>query len=325
MLIRYLSLLCAACLMVSCTSSLDKRANDLSHAKPQVPTTTERPVSDFQQVYVHGPFNVRLHTHRHQKASLKIESYPSDLKHIYSYVKDGVLYVSDGKEKARIGRRQFLMQHPTLDINIPEFHGLTYKGEGDIEAHRIRSSLLDLWIMNDKKAVFDGRMNLRHLTLIGQGCTKITGIRSRELSIKLEGAPKVELKGDANLKRVEMDGRGVLDLYWVKSHDLIVRLNGSSQLKLAGKVNRLDGVFSGHSHFSGQYLRVKEAFVKTHDEATADMVAVENQHALATHKSDIYYHNLPPTKTDFMAQNGSILDMRPEALKEEQKYTIYNH
>jgi hypothetical protein len=37
---------------------------------------------------------------------------------------------------------------------------------------------------------------------------------------------------------------------------------------------------------------------------------VEAQHALAKGSSNIYFYDLPDMKADFMAENGSILDLR---------------
>ncbi len=330
--LHLISLMCFIGLLMSCSSTLkqiEHVSDEIDKPKPLHPATEVRPVSDFSQVYIQGPFNVRLHTHKKQPASLTIESDAIDLKYITSYVKDGVLYVSDGPEKKHIGKHRLRMGEATLDINVPELHGFTYKGEGVITAHHIHSDLLDIWLMNSKKSTFDGRINLRRLTVLGSGTTKITGLRSRALCIKLIGtaleSPKVDLKGRANLKRIDMEGSSALGLYWVKSNNLILRLSGTSQLTLAGTVNRLDGVFSDHSHFHGRYLRVKESFVKTNGEAISDISVVDTQHALARDRSDIYYYNLPALRTDFMARNGSVLDMRPEALKEEQPHTIYNH
>jgi hypothetical protein len=323
MLTRWLSLMCFIGLSMSCTSSLKHMSDDLAKPQQLDPISEVRPVPNFTQVYIKGPFNVRLHTHKKQKASLQIEGDRTDLKHIQSYVKGGVLYVSNGSKKGHIGEYRLRMGEATLDINVPELHGLTYLGEGMIAGHHIRSSGLDIWLMNSKQSTLKGRFNLRRLTVSGEGVTKITGIRSRDLRIKLSGAPQVALKGKANLRRLDMDGRGSLSLYWVKSTDLIIRLHGSARLRLAGTVNRLDGVFSGHSHFYGRYLRVKESFVKTNGEAMSDISVIDAQHTLARDKSDIYYYQLPARRTDFMARNGSVLDMRSDVLKQEQVDKIH--
>ncbi len=289
------------------------------------PTEQVRSVPAFTQVYIQGPFDVRLHTNKRQKNRFKLYGDATDLAHIHSYVKQGVLYVSVGPKKAHIGKRRLRMGHAMLDINVPELHGFTYKGEGVITAHKIHSSLLNIWIMNSKKATFDGWINLRHLTAAGTGLTKITGIHSRDLRVKLIGSPKVILEGEANLRRLDMEGSGTLKFNWVKSTDLIVRLGGTSCLTLAGTVNRLDSVASGKSHFDGRYLRVKEAFVKNNGEAVSDISVIDIQHTLARDRSDIYFYNLPSMRTDFMARNGAVLDMRPDDLKMVQPHTVYNH
>ena len=322
---RWAMLMCfICCLSMSCTSSLQQNARRLAEPPRLHPETQVRPMPAFTQVYIVGPFNVRLQTNKKQKPGLTIASDTEDLKLIRSYVKQGVLYVSLGPKKAHIGRRRLRMGDATLDINVPYLQGFTYKGDGVITAHKIHSQRMKIWLMNSKTSTWDGWINLKCLTVAGTGTTKISGIHSGGLRVKLIGEPKVELKGEANLKRLDMEGSSILRFYWVKSKDLIVRLQGTVQLTLAGTVNRLDGVFSDKSHFNGRYLRVKEAFVKTNDEAVSDIAVIGNQHALARDKSDIYYYNLPAFRSDFMARNGSILDMRPEELKAIQPHTTYN-
>lgn len=319
MLARCLTILSFVCLAAGCNTS----PKYLEPERVQ-PTKQVRAVQPFTHVYIEGPFNVQLHTHKNKKHSLTLAGDAVDLSHIQSRVKDGVLYVFVGSKKSYIGGRELRMGEASLDINVPELHGFTYKGEGEITARHIHSSLLDIWLKNPKRTTFEGRMNIRHLTILDSGTTKIMGINSPDLRMNIKGSPKVELKGKANLRRLDMAGNGALEFYWVNSTDLILRLSGRSHVTLAGKVNRLDGVFTQQSYLSGRYLRVKEAFVRTEDEAVSDIAVVEKQHALARGKSDIYYYNLPLLRTDFMAQNGSILDMRPEALKLVQPHTIYN-
>ncbi len=331
MFARCMILMCFICCATGCStlqkySSVHfKEPEELLEPKMLHPTEEVRPAPAFTQVYILGPFNVRLHTDKSKKPSLKIAGDATDLAHVQSYVKQGVLYISVGGKKAHIGKRRLSMGHATLDINVPHLHGFTYKGDGVITAHKIHTGPLNIWLMNSKKSTFSGRMDLRHLTVAGTGFTKITGIHSRDLRIKLIGEPRVVLKGKANLRRVDMEGGASLKLNWVRSSDLIVRLRGSSCLTLAGTVNRLDSVTSDKSHLDARYLRVKEAFVKTNDEAISDVTVTERQHGLARDRSDIYYYNLPDYRMDFMARNGSVLDMRPDELKIVQPDTIYNH
>ena len=320
MLARWLTLMCCIGLMVGCVPP------PVEHVDPPIQMRDEaRAIPSVTQVYIQGPFNVRLHTNKKQKASVNIRGDVVDLGYIKIHVEKGVLYVSVGGKRAHIGKRKLRLGYADLDINLPRLHGFTYKGEGTITAHKIRANPLDIWIANSGKSTWDGYMNLRHLTLVGTGHTQISGIHSNNLTVRMVGAPEVQLRGEANLRRLDIKGGGWISLYWMKSKYLVIRAAGNARIMTAGVVDRLDAVFSDKTHFDGRYLRAKETFVKTNGEAVADIVTVDKQHTLARDKSDIYYYNLPSLRTDFMARNAAVLDMRSEALRMQQPDTIYNH
>ncbi|MDP1614549.1 MAG: hypothetical protein Q8L68_01995, partial [Methylococcales bacterium] len=66
----------------------------------------------------------------------------------------------------------------------------------------------------------------------------------------------------------------------------------------------------------------KESFVKTHDHAIAEVTTLKHQHSLASDASDIYFYKVPKTKADFMAFNGSVLDMHEWA--QDGRFDPYN-
>ena len=82
--------------------------------------------------------------------------------------------------------------------------------------------------------------------------------------------------------------------------------------------------YGGSSQFKGRYLRAQRSFVKTHDQSVAEISAVNHQSNLATDASDIYYFNIPNTRADFMAFNGSVLDMREWSQYDTEEFTRYN-
>ena len=98
----------------------------------------------------------------------------------------------------------------------------------------------------------------------------------------------------------------------------------AAKIQLAGIVNRLEVELWGAARFKGRYLRAQRSFVKTHDKSVAEISAVNHQSTLATDASDIYYYNIPDTRADFMAFNGSVLNMREWSLYELQEFTRYN-
>ena len=121
-----------------------------------------------------------------------------------------------------------------------------------------------------------------------------------------------------------MDNDGWLSMYWIKSKMLIVRGRGAAFIQLAGVADRLDVELWGKAQFHGRYLRANNAFVKTHNQSLAEIAAVNKQHTLASDNSDIHFFNIPSMKTDFMAFNGAVLDMRDWNMPLMQEYNQYN-
>ena len=319
MLARYISLMSFIWLIGSYTTSLA--------TPPPVQIKNEvRSVPSFTQVYIEGPFNVRLHTNRKQKPSLSIRGDVMDLGRIQTRVVHHVLYIKVYQKRERFGGKPRLrMGSADLDIKMPKLYRFAYQGQGTITAHNIHASPLDISIENTKNTTWSGRLGLRYLTLRGPGSTHITGIHSPNLNVKLEGSPHVILRGEASLRNLYTEGDGWLNLYWVKGGRVVVRSVGSTRVSLAGSVDLLEGCFSGKTRFDGHYLRAKETFIKTHDEAIAEISSVNDQHTLAQGASDIYYYNRPARRTDYMRDVGAVLDMRSEELKLIQPSQMYDH
>lgn len=326
MLARYISLMFFIYLSVGCAPSPEIRA--LTAPPPPIQVKEEvRDVPAFTRVSIKGPFNVQIHTNKRQKPGLKVRGDVIDLTHIKTHVKKGVLYVTvkSYQHRERLGGPKLRMGSADLTLNIPMLRGFTYKGNGTITANKIHANPLDISIENNKNSTWHGSIGLRYLTLIGKGETKITGIYSRNLHVKLIDSPHVILRGEANLRRLTTQGDGWLNMYWVKGRDVVIRSIGSTRISLAGSVERLDACFSGKTHFDGQYLRAKETFVKTNDEAVAKITTIRDQHTFANNVSDIYYYNLPTRRTNLMNRDAAILDMRPDELKLVQPDKPYDH
>lgn len=327
MLARYISLMCCIWLVGSYIPSVAMPSSSLRSPPPPIQIKEEiREVPSFTQVHIDGPFNVRLHTNKKHKPGIKVRGDVMDLVRIQTYVKRHVLYIKIYEKRERFGSKPRLrMGSADLDINVPNLHRFTYQGQGVITAHKIQANPIDISIDNHKNSNWSGRIGLRYLVLQGKGNTNITGINSPNLSVKLAGSPHAILRGEANLRRLYSEGDGWLNFYWVKGGRVMVRSIGSTRVSLAGSVELLDGCFSGKTRFDGHYLRAKESFIKTHDEAVAEISTVNDQHTLAQGASDIYYYNRPARRTDYMEGDAAVLDMRSEALKLIQPGQMYDH
>lgn len=275
-----------------------------------------RQLPAFNQVTVEGNVNVSLHTgYAHPK--LILHGDPTDLLQVKTVVTGSSLLISVGKGYPRCGPI-------TAEIRGRYLNAFNYRGAGTITGNNLRSGLLDLSIDNPGRTTLGGKIFLRKLTVSGGGYTQISGISSQNLQLAIADKSRVQLSGMVNITRLNLDSDAWLALYWVKSNALIVRARGHSFVQLSGVVGKLDVELWEQAQFKGRYLRAGRAFVKTHDKAIAELSAVRRQHTLATDASDIYFYNIPTMRTDFMAFNGAVLDMRDWDLYDMQEYDRYN-
>jgi Putative auto-transporter adhesin, head GIN domain len=313
MLKRYGSLILIGFFLTSCAHfSAPKKANPIS-----LPSIKQvRPFTAFNQVDIQGPINVTLHT-GYKKPQLLLSGDPRDLAQIHTVVSDYTLYLVVGRGFPKYGAIH-------ADIQTQFLNRVSFKGEGQLNGAQLHTGVLDLFLANKGTTKLGGSIGLRRLDVIGNGFTEITGIASRNLQIHLKGNPKVRLVGVANITNLALDGTTWFSFYWLKSDTLIIRAKKASRIQLAGVVNRLDVELWGRSQFKGRYLRAQRSFVKTHDHAVAEISSVNHQSTLATDASDIYYYNIPSTRADFMAYDGSVLKMREWDPFDMQDFNRYN-
>jgi len=274
-------------------------------------------VTAFNQVDVQGRINVFLHTgYKEPQAIIKGDS--RDLAYVKTLVANNTLYVVLGEGYPHHGAVD-------LDIKGKFLNRFRYVGSGMIHGNQLHTSALDLSVTNYHGSTkLGGYIGLRQLDVGGDSLLQISGVASHYLQMRIRGNAKVQLAGEANVANLFMEGNNSLSLYWVKSDTLMIRAKKAASIYLAGAVNRLDVELWGLSQFKGRYLRAQRSFVRTHGKSVAEISSVNHQSTLATDSSDIYYFNIPGTRADFMAFDGSVLDMRDLSQHYLQEYTRYN-
>lgn len=313
MLTRFFLLITLSLLLIACAHGPVKNQQLLISTKNNALQT--RALAPFNQVMISGPINVNLHA-GYARSQIILRGDPRDLSQVIATVTNGKLSVFSK------GYPQF--GAVSIEIYSRNLNGLTYRGSGIITGNDLHSSLLDLDITNSNTTTLSGNIFLRRITVNGDGLTRINGIRAQNLQLSMSGNPKVELVGIINLSFLKLKGAGRLSMYWVKSSHLTVEARDKAFVQLAGISDQLHVQLWDNAHFNGRYLRANQAFIKTHDQAIAELSAVKKQHSLATDASDIYFYNLPKMKSDFMAYNGAVLDMRAWSLAAAQEYSRYN-
>lgn len=270
----------------------------------------------FNQVVVEGNINVSLHT-GYSRPQVILHGEIRDLAQVKVSVRDNTLIIHLGKGYPQCG--------PVLaEIRGHYLNSFSYRGVGTVTGNHLRSGLLDLSIDNPGRTTLGGTIFLRKLKVSGGGYTQISGIKSPYLQLSITGKSRVQLAGVMNITSLNLAGGSWLGMYWVKSKMLTIRAKDKTFIQLAGVVDKLDVELWSVARFNGRYLRAKRAFVKTHDKAIAEVSAINRQHTLATDASDIYFYNIPNMKTDFMAYDGSVLDMRDWDLYAMRDYDRYN-
>ncbi len=302
-------------LLVGCASHHKVQSVAVVKQPPQR-VQQHRAISAFNQIDAKGQINLNVHT-GYNKPQVLLSGDPRDLAQTLVQVRYNTLYLTIGNGYPQFGAIN-------ADVRGLVLNGLKYQGAGTIQGKRLNTNNLDLFIANDGATQLNGSIGLQHLTVIGNGTTQIDGIKSANLRIKLVGNPKVQLTGQANLADLDIDGNGWLSLYWLKSNNLTVKAKKAARIQLAGIVNRLEVELWDVANFKGRYLRAQRSFVKTHDKSTAEVSSVNHQSSLASDASDIYYYNIPNTRADFMAFNGSVLNMRPWDPDDTEDYNRYN-
>lgn len=261
-----------------------------------------RQVAVFRGIRINGALDVSLHT-GYSTPQVLLRGDPRDLAQVVTKVVNGVLFVSLGKGYPHFGRVQ-------VDIHTRYLNAFEYHGRGLIIGKHLRTSMMSLVLDNPGKTYLRGQLGLERLVVTGGGYTELDRISGSGLSIKVSGKSRLKLGGIINLTCLELEGDSLISLYWVKARALVIRAKDNSFVQLAGVVNRLDVELWGNARFFGRYLRAKRAFVKTHNQSVAEVAAISHQHTLATDTSDIRFYHLPTMRTDFMAFEGAVLDMR---------------
>lgn len=311
---RCLVFLLIACLLPACASKhrQTKRATVL----PPVPMVQDRLLAPFSHIAVEGVMNIKLQTGC-KKTQVTLHGSKNDLAKVYTLVKNQMLVIRF-TVMPKFG-------NVTADICTRQLRSFRYRGAGVVVGHNIHSRLLDLNIRNSERTVLNGTsINLNKLVADGPGYIEVTGVRSPYLQIVvLKGNPKIKLRGIMRLAMLKAKS-GFLDLYWVTNDILNISAFGTANMSLAGIANRLELDLHGSSRFNGRYLRVSRTFVKTFDNAVAEINSIDRQHTLASGASDIQFFHIPVLKSDFMACNGAVLDMRDWDQPFLQEYNRYN-
>lgn len=267
-----------------------------------IPTVISENTSEFTKIKINGKIDVNIHTGSNIH---KVVFYGAqqDIVSADHGVKYGELFINLDKKAPKYG-------YMKVDIYMRKLTSFRYNGSGNILATGIKSSCVDVDINNNGNTTLGGSFGLGRAKFSNSGYYKIQGVHGCATNLILMDNAKVNLNGYSNVANLNMGDNSQLNLYWVKSKTIHIKLKDNSRAQLSGVAETFDSEQWDKSLLETRHLMAQNSFVKTHDTSAAYISVVKNQHTLAKDKSNIYFYFLPETQTDFMAKDGSVLDMR---------------
>ena len=145
-------------------------------------------------------------------------------------------------------------------------------------------------------------------SLTVRGAVHVVGdhIKSRGLILSDSSSDNVMLNGMMNVASVSAHGSGNISLRWVKSSLLTVNSDGQGVIRMAGLASILRARLSNQAKFAGQFLRAKEAMVRTDQVAAANIFPINAVQAFAYDFSNIYLYHAPKSLNRITMQSGNV-------------------
>lgn len=299
--LKFFTIAVSAILLTNCTWH---RSETVKKSPPQMIASTviAENMQEFTKVNIEGKIDVNIHTGNNFH-KIVFHGVEPDIKSTERNVKYGELYIKLGKNLPKYG-------YMKVDIYMRKMTAFTYNGSGNIFASGIASNCIDINIDNDKNATIGGSFGLGNAKFSNVGYYQIQGVHGCTTNLIIKDKAKVRITGYSNLANLNMGDDSELNLYWVKSKSIKIKLKDNARVQLSGVTEAFNDEQWDKSRLDGRHLMSQISFVKTHDYSEAYISVVRNQHTLAKDRSNIYYYFLPENHADFMAKNGSVLDMR---------------
>lgn len=256
----------------------------------------------FDQIRVEGPFNVSLHT-GFKQPKVVLSGDMTSFSQIHMLVRNGVLFI--GCDTGCSKKGPF-----SLRIQTHHLRSFAYRGKGTIVGKKLHTTQLNLDIKNRGVSELGGRLGLRQVKISGGGYVTLTGVEAKHLNLWVTDRSKAQLAGKITLGGLILDDGSWVSLHWLRANQLKIRARDKTVVQMAGVAKLIDVELWDHAQFKGRYLKTEQTYVKTHDFALAEITTTEHQHTLATDSSDIYFYRVPETKANYMAYEGSVLDLR---------------
>jgi len=194
------------------------------------------------------------------------------------------------------------------DMNLTR---LENTGTGTITVLGAKTQSLKMTVIGSGSANVSGQVGIENLLHKGDGAVNIIGADSDHVCITAAGAGTTTIFGYINLKEVMASDTSRVYVYWVYSSKINVIARGKAIVGLAGTAANMSIELSNQSCFQGEHMRSCNIYIKTKDNAHADVAADLKIFASSENKSSIYYFGSPEILSRLNAQQSAILPLGP--------------
>lgn len=260
-------------------------------------------VMPSESISARGNFDLKIIADSHHHDVRVIADELSAHVFVANVGKDNTLFLTSGITEGYVPAHR-----PTVIVRTSQLMNLGYDGQGDIEVIGLHNELKTVKINTIGHFALRGRSRITDLEVDGQGSGTIENVKSTNMRIAIAGKMHVDIRGVAGISSIKMSDNAYLNCYWVDSMNLNILARHHAQLHLGGLVDKVIANVYDSAVYDGRYLRAQDAFVKTYDQARADIQVVDKQHTYAQDRSNIYYFSTPEIGNDYMAQMGAVLD-----------------
>jgi hypothetical protein len=303
-------------------------------------------VPDFVNIKVNGNFQVQI-VGGQKRTSVRILG-PNDAVRLTAIdVFGNTIYVHQAPNCEKVCGPIY-MSRVIVRIGVRDLRKLTNEGNGNIYGRNICTRCLDVFSTGNGNIMLNGMMNLRRVKQTGCGTVTLAGACTPYLEMKVLGPGTVNISGRVgiqsilhygygrvniigadtdslvvntggcgitsvygfvNLKKVVATQNSRVYIYWVNGVGTYVRERDRAEVGLAGTTSYLNVDAYDNSIFWGQYLRGRQSYIHTHNNAHAN-VSVDNKlFANAEDNSSIYFFGSPCKVAKFSTHNGTIIQI----------------
>ena len=283
---------------------------------PRVMTTRQQKLTPFTEFEADGWFDIDL-IQDTKHYSVSIQGYNDIIEHVQPVVKDGVLHLHMDRPYGKAEEQQI-----HVIIRMPTLRHIRYSGDATLRAEKLETGYLDVDMRRGGDLRLGGRVALHDVRIAGAARLHISDVNSNDLHLFLGGNAQLELDGNIRVTEIVAADDSSLRLNWVDAPMLRATITQHAKVTLAGRVGLLQANVFHEATLDAKYLRADRAFVKTYHNGLAEINTIKSRSTLARHESNIYYYSDSDFEGDFMANDGTVMDMQQMYLVDHMGFPL---